>query len=107
MTAMAATAVEAEKVSIVLWKEAPAQRAGLGSEQLGLPLSPVESGLHALPVQIDGLTIGEVLIHWPKAVTPGNSRLLAIVALFIGKSIQVAQLPFCVSKPALVCNDEL
>jgi hypothetical protein len=93
LTAIAATLINAEKVSIVLWKAASSAPAeNLARDDLGLKLLPVDSSLRALPVQIDGLTIGEMVIDRPKHFALEDSRLLATLALLIGKSIQAAQL---------------
>jgi hypothetical protein len=93
LTTIAAAVIDAEQVSIMLWKDGSgAPAADVGPDPLGLKLHAVDSGMRALPVQIDGLTIGEVRIHQPKCVAIDNSRLLAVFALFIGKSIQAAQL---------------
>lgn len=90
LTVLAAVLIDAERVSILLWKDACDARAAL--EPPGLRQRALDSGTRALPVQIDGLTIGELRIERPKCVALDNSTLLSVVALFIGKSIQAAQL---------------
>jgi len=93
LTDIAAAVIDAEQVSIMLWKDGSgAPAADVGLDPLGLKLRVLDSGMRALPVQIDGLAIGEVRIDRPKCVALDNPRLLAIFALFIGKSIQAAQL---------------
>jgi len=90
---LAATVMDAERVSIMLWKDAlDAPDNGAGPEFLGDRLRVLDSGVRALPLEIDGQSIGEVHIDRPGSVAFDNPRLLAIFALFIGKSIQAAQL---------------
>jgi hypothetical protein len=84
---VAAAIIDADEVSIMLWKD-----GGVPADPSSLKPRVLDSGIRALPLQVDGLAIGEVHVDGPRGLAFDNPRLLAIFALFVGKSIQAAQL---------------